>query len=58
MKRGQIKHVNKSLSANHVGRVGALAVLLGVGVVFAGLPAVAVADTGATGETTASATTG
>jgi uncharacterized membrane protein len=58
MKRGQIKHVNKSLSANHVGRVGALAVLLGVGAVFAGLPAVAVADTGAAGETTVSATTG
>ena len=56
MKHGQIKHGHKSLSANHVGRVGALAVLLGVGAVFAGLPAIAAADTGADSETTVSAT--
>jgi hypothetical protein len=36
----------------YVGRVGALAVLLGVGAAITGLPAVAAADTGAGADTT------
>ena len=40
---------------HYVGRVGALAVLLGVGAVITGLPGIAAADTGAPGETNVSA---
>jgi hypothetical protein len=39
----------------HIGRVGALALALGVGGVIAGLPAIASADTGNSGKTTSSA---
>lgn len=43
------------MATQHIGRVGALALALGVGGVIAALPAVAAADTGNSGKTTSSA---
>lgn len=51
-------HVNipgGTVVTQHIGRVGALAIALGVGGVIAALPAVATADTGTSGKTTSSA---